>query len=101
MIFHYENCTATPSPFTFDLYYASIIESNHGVEGYPIVGGTAYTKQTFRLHDSYIVSAIALHPPAGRYGYIFTLNYYCEKRISLSGQLSTTFRTSLYISVQE
>ena len=82
MIFHYENCMATPSPFTFDLYYASIIESNHGVEGYPIVGGTANQKQTFRLHGSTILSVIALHPPTRTYGYIYTLNYYCEKLIT-------------------
>ena len=82
MIFHYEHCTATPSPFTFDLYYASIIESNHGVEAYPILDGTFDRKQTFRLHGSHTVSVIVLHPPAGRNSNIFTLNYYCRKNIA-------------------
>ena len=75
MLFHYENCTTTPSPFTFDLYYANTFESY--MVCYPIAKTTIGDKQSFKLHHgSNIVHAIQLHP-TGRYSYNFRLDYYC------------------------
>ena len=81
MMFHYENCTTTPSPFTFDLYYANTFESY--VIGYPITGkALILTQQTFKLHHgSSTVHAIKLHP-TGRFSNIFQLNFYCNNRVT-------------------
>ena len=88
MIFHYENCTTTPSPFTFDLYYASTIESD--VKSYSILGKASIDKrQLFELQGSTIVPVIKLHP-TGRYSYIYQLNYYCENRVTQYYSSTTT-----------
>ena len=80
MIFHYKNCSSTPSPFTFDLYYSSTTESE--VKAYPILDGTLDKWQSFKLHGSHTVTVIVLNPPAGINSDIFTLNYYCGKNIT-------------------
>ena len=81
MMFHYENCTTTPSPFTFDLYYANTFESY--VTGYPIIGkASIQAQQTFKLHHgSHTVQAIKLHP-AGRFSDFYQLSYYCNNRVT-------------------
>ena len=80
MIFHYENCTITPSPFTFDLYYANTIESD--VKSYSILWKASIDKRNeFHLQGSTTVPVIKLNP-TGRYSYIYQLNYYCENRVA-------------------
>ena len=80
MMFHYENCTTTPSPFTFDLYYANTFASD--VESYPINFPTVGEQQNFKLHHgSNTVNVIKLNS-TGSYSNIFKLSYYCKNQIT-------------------
>ena len=87
MMFHYENCTTTPSPFTFDLYYANTFESD--IESYPINFPTVGQQLTFKLHGSNTVNVIKPHP-TGSYSDIFKLSYYCTNQITQYYSSATT-----------
>jgi len=81
MIFLYENCNATPSPITFDLYYANTISEGRLVNGELILGpnfGNVNDPFNFELRNSYVQPLIQLHPDQ----YLNQLSYYCTEPVT-------------------
>ena len=81
MIFFYENCNATPSPVTFDLYYANTISEGRLINGHLILGpnfGNVNEPIDFEVQRSYIQPLIQLHPEK----YYNRLHYYCIHPVS-------------------